>query len=316
MKMTTPYVLIVGSANVDVSVSTAVLPLPGETVIGHQSFITLGGKGANQAVASAACGATTHFVGRVGADLFGRMVRDGLDGRQVQIDELRVIDDATTGLATICVEDSSKNCIVVVPGANARLQPGDVQELAPLIRDAAVIVLQCEIPLETVYRTIELAAAAGNPRVILNPAPYRGLDLGRIAGRVAYLVPNETEASRIGGMSVDTVNQAQDCASWIHGQGVECVIITFGAQGCVVADDQPARHYSGHRVAAIDTTGAGDAFVGCLAASLANGRSREESVRRALLYSALSTAQRGAQISYPQGADFERAWEEQIHKCS
>jgi ribokinase len=113
-------------------------------------------------------------------------------------------------------------------------------------------------------------------------------------------------------MPIDTVHQAQDCASWIHEQGIECVIITLGAQGCVVADDRPARHYSGHRVAAIDTTGAGDAFVGCLAASLASGGSREESVRRALLYSALSTMQRGAQMSYPRGADFERAWKEQI----
>jgi ribokinase len=247
-------------------------------------------------------------VGRVGADAFGRMVRDGLGARRVKIDELRVVDDAATGLATICVEDSGKNCIVVVPGANARLQPADLQELVPLIRDATVIVLQCEIPMETMYRTMELAAAAGNPQVILNPAPYRGLDLGRIAGKVAYLVPNETEAARIGGMPVDTVAQALDCAAWIRGQGVGCVIITLGAQGCVVADEQPARHCPGHRVAAIDTTGAGDAFVGCLAASLANGRSREESVRRALLYSALSTMRRGAQISYPSGVELEHEW--------
>jgi ribokinase len=154
MNILDPYVLVVGSANVDVSVSTKVLPLPGETVIGRESVISLGGKGANQAVASAACGAATHFVGRVGADAFGRMLRDGLADRQVKIEELRIIDDAATGLATICVEDSSKNCIVVVPGANARLQPLDIQELVSLISKAAIIVLQCEIPMETAYRTI------------------------------------------------------------------------------------------------------------------------------------------------------------------
>jgi ribokinase len=300
-------VLVAGSANVDVSVSTAVLPRPGETVIGRGSFITLGGKGANQAVASVACGAATHFVGRVGADAFGRMVIDGLRDRHVGIGEVRLVADAGTGLATISVEDSSKNCIIVVPGANERLTPLDMEEIRPLIRGAAVMVLQCEIPMETVYRAIALAAESGTP-VILNPAPYRGLDLGRIARSVTYLVPNETEAAEIRGRPVESVEQAKDCASWLHANGIECVIITLGAEGCVIADDQPARHYPGHRVAAIDTTGAGDAFIGCLAASLAADRPRDESIRRALLYSAMSTTRRGAQASYPKPLEFARAW--------
>jgi ribokinase len=300
-------VLVVGSANVDVSVSTAVLPRPGETVIGHGSFITLGGKGANQAVASVACGAATHFVGRIGADAFGRMVIDGLRDRHVYIDEIRVVADATTGLATISVEDSSKNCIIVVPGANERLMPADLEELRPLIRGAAVVVLQCEIPMETVYRAIGLAGESATP-VILNPAPYRGLDRGRIARGITFLVPNETEAAQIGDRPVESVDQAKDCASWLQTLGIECVIITLGAQGCVIVDEQPARHYAGHQVAAIDTTGAGDAFIGCLAASLATGRSRDESIRRALLYSALSTTRRGAQASYAEAEEFERAW--------
>jgi ribokinase len=305
-----PYVLVVGSANVDVSVSTAVLPRPGETVIGHGSFITLGGKGANQAVASVACGAATHLVGRVGADGFGRMVQEGLRDRHVHIDEVRAITDATTGLATISVEDSSKNCIIVVPGANSRLMPADLEELRPLIRSAAIVVLQCEIPMETVYRTIELAAGAGTP-LILNPAPFRGLDIDRIARSITFLVPNEGEAAQIDGRPVETVAEAMDCASRLHTLGIECVIITLGAQGCVVADERPARHHAGHPMAAIDTTGAGDAFIGCLAASLATGRSRDQSIRRALLYSALSTTKRGAQASYPESQEFERAWNAQ-----
>jgi ribokinase len=194
-----------------------------------------------------------------------------------------------------------------VPGANERLTPLDMEEIRPLIRGAAMMVLQCEIPMETVYRAIALAADFGTP-VILNPAPYRGLDLGRIARSVTYLVPNETEAAAIWGRQVESVEQAKDCASWLHANGIECVIITLGAEGCVIADDQPARHYPGHRVAAIDTTGAGDAFIGCLAASLAAGRPRDESLRRALLYSALSTTRRGAQASYPERQEFARAW--------
>jgi ribokinase len=300
-------VLVIGSANVDVSVSTAVLPRPGETVIGNTSFITVGGKGANQAAASAACGAATHFVGRVGADTFGRMLQEALRARGVRVEALRAISTASTGIATISVEDSGKNCIIVVPGANACLEPTDLAEFAALFETAAVVVLQCEIPMDTSYRAIELAAAADKP-VILNPAPFRGLDLGRIAGAVTYLIPNETEASQMSGMPIDTVDQAMQCATWLHAQGIECVVITLGARGCVAVDGASGRHFAGHTVSAIDTTGAGDAFVGCFAAALATGRSREESIQRALLYSALSTTRRGAQVSYPEGEEFERAW--------
>jgi ribokinase len=302
------YVLVIGSASVDVSVMTAALPQPGETVIGHGSLIAPGGKGSNQAVAAVACGAATHFVGRTGADAFGGMIRQGLAERGVQIGELRALADVASGLATISVEDSGKNAIVVVPGSNGRLMPGDLDPIATLIGGAAVVVLQCEIPMDTVYRAIELSHAAAVP-VILNPAPFRGLDLARAARGVTYLVPNETEASQLWGAPVETLAQAETCASWLHAQGIPCVVITLGAKGCMVAGDQAARHYDGHRVTAVDTTGAGDAFVGCLAASLASGRSREESIQRALLYSALSVTARGAQVSFPQAVDFERAWQ-------
>lgn len=300
------HVLVIGSANVDVSVSTAVLPRPGETVIGSGSLITVGGKGANQAVAAAACGAVTNFAGRVGIDAFGRMLKEALLTRGVRIEELRAVSEAATGIATISVEDSGKNSIIVVPGANAYLQPSDVDELLPLIETAAVVVLQCEIPMDTVYRVIESASEAGKA-VILNPAPFRGLDLGRIKTAVTYLIPNETEASQISGRPIDTVAQALECGTWLHQQGIGCAIITLGAQGCVAVDAESRRHFGGHRVAAIDTTGAGDAFVGCLAAALAGGRSRDESIGRALLYSALSTTRRGAQVSYPTREEFERA---------
>jgi len=303
------YVLVIGSASVDVSVMTTTLPQPGETVIGHGSLIAPGGKGSNQAVAAAACGAATHFVGRTGADSFGAMIRKGLADRGVRIDELRALAEVASGLATISVEDSGKNAIVVVPGSNGRLMPADLDAIRLLLRNAAVLVLQCEIPIDTVYRAIELSHESGTP-VILNPAPYRGLNLARIARGVTYFVPNETEAAQVWGKPVDNIRQAQTCASWLRAQGIPCVIITLGDQGCVVADEHPARHLPGHRVTAVDTTGAGDAFVGCLAASLATGHSREESIRRALLYSALSVTARGAQVSFPRTEDFERSWKE------
>jgi len=301
------YVLVIGSASVDVSVMTAALPRPGETVIGHGSLIAPGGKGSNQAVAAVACGAATHFVGRTGADSFGAIIRNGLADRGVHIDELRALADVASGLATISVEDSGKNAIVVVPGSNGRLMPADLDAITPLIKDAAVVVLQCEIPLDTVYRAIELSHECGT-LVVLNPAPFRGLDLPRIARGVTYFVPNETEAAQVWGKPVENLAQAEHCASWLQTQGIPCVIITLGEQGCMVADERPARHYPGHRVVPVDTTGAGDAFVGCLAASLATGRSRDESIRRALLYSALSVTAPGAQVSFPRAEDFERSW--------
>jgi ribokinase len=266
-----------------------------------------GGKGANQAVAAASCGVATRFVARVGEDAFGRMVCDALAARGVEIDETRPLPGAATGLAAIYVEHSGQNCIVVVPGANGRLTPADLEPLRELIAGAAVLVLQCEIPMATVYRAVELAAACGTP-VILNPAPFRGLDLPHIARAVTYLVPNETEASQISGLPVETPAQAERCAAALHDLGVDCVIITLGARGCVLADAAPPRHFPAHPVSAIDTTGAGDAFVGCLAAALAEGRSREQSIRRAIVYAALSTTRRGAQVSYPRRAEFEQAW--------
>lgn len=300
-------VIVVGSANVDISVHAPTLPRPGETVFGNGSTIGVGGKGANQAVASACCSAFTRFIARVGADAFGQMVRDGLADHRVNIEDVESIEGAATGLATISVEDSGQNSIVVVPGANELFGPSDLDAVRTLIRDAAVVVAQCEIQMETVYRTVELAAEYG-ALLILNPAPFRGLDLSRIAGRTTYLIPNATEASQLTGMAVESVEQAMRCADALKARGISCVIITLGAEGCVVVDEQPARHIAAPRVAAIDTTGAGDAFVGCLAASIATDRSRDESIHRAIVYSALSTTRRGAQASYFGSTEFERAW--------
>ncbi len=300
-------VLVIGSANVDVSVSTAVLPRPGETVFGDGAMIGVGGKGANQAVAAAATGAAATLVARVGEDAFGRLVRDQLRARGVAIDELRGLADAETGLAAIYVERSGQNCIVVVPGANARFTPADLEPLAPRIASAAVVVLQGEIAAETVYRAAAMAAARGTP-VILNPAPRGVLELGRMARSLSYLVPNETEAAELTGAPVKTPEQAATAAVALQRQGIGCVIITLGAQGCVVADGGAPRHVAAHPVTAVDTTGAGDAFVGCLAASLAGGSPPDEAVRRAGVYAALSTTRRGAQQSYPPREEFEGAW--------
>ena len=300
-------VLVIGSANVDVSVTTAVLPRAGETVAGDAAVISMGGKGANQAAAAAACGAPTEFVGRVGDDAFGRMVHESLAARSLGLSHLRATPGATTGLAAIYVDHAGQNCIAVVSGANALLTPDDVAAIQPMIDTAAIIVLQCETPLPTVYRVIELAAASATP-VILNPAPCHGIELARLPPGITYLVPNETEAAALTGLPIGSLGEAQACAERLRSAGFPCVIITLGARGCVILDAGGFRHVPAHAVNAIDTTGAGDAFVGCLAAALATGRPLDEAVRRAGVFAALSTTRRGAQLSYPDAVEFGRAW--------
>jgi ribokinase len=301
-------VLVIGSANIDVSVTTTVLPRPGETVQGSGSLISVGGKGANQAAAAAACGAPTAFAGCVGDDAFGRMVRDELARRRVDLSALRTVAGTGTGLATIAVDAAAQNCIIVVPGANAALAPGDIESLQERVAAAAVVVLQWESPPATIRRGIALTLAAGVP-VIFNPAPCHGLVLADLPRGIDYLVPNESEAAQLTGLPVTTVMDAMASAVALREAGVRCTIITLGAKGCVVADETGTRHLGAQAVTAIDTTGAGDAFVGCLAASLAAGFARDTAVRRALVYASLSTTTRGAMVSYPSAADCMAAWQ-------
>jgi ribokinase len=282
------------------------LPAPGETVLGNGSVISVGGKGANQAVAAARCGATTRFVARIGDDAFGRLVTEALDANGVDRGWVGVVRGGTTGLATILVDAAGQNCITVVPGANAALDPPAIDALEGLLAETAVVVLQHEIPAETVYRTIDLAVAAG-AAVVLNPAPYRPLDLERLAGRVTWLIPNEHEAAALCDFAVDTPDSAARAAGALREAGFANVIITLGARGCLVATGTTTRLVAPLVVDAIDTTGAGDAFVGCLAAALAQGASDEVAVHRAIVYSALSTTRRGAQSSYATHDEFARA---------
>jgi ribokinase len=300
-------VLVIGSANVDLSLSIQGLPQPGETVFADAAVFSVGGKGANQAVAAAACGAHTRFIARVGDDAFGRMVRDQLDARGVHCGDLRIVTPEPTGLASICVDRNGQNCIVVAPGANLRLTPRDIDEADEAIRAAGIVVLQCESPFASITCAVKRAIAHGVP-VILNPAPCRGIELTALPPGITYLVPNEAEAALLGGMPVNDALQAAACASRLREAGIDCVIITLGARGSVIADGRGVRHQPAHAVTAVDTTGAGDAFIGCLAAGLAAGMPRDDAVRRAGIYAALSTTRPGAQMSYPTAEEFAEVW--------
>jgi len=300
-------VVVIGSCNVDISYRVKAAPEAGETVFGTDAVLCVGGKGANQAAAAAACGAPTRFVARVGADANGGVIRTQLAERGVQIDIKEVAPGTASGMALIGVEPDGQNRIVVISGANDLLKPEDLAPLTSLLDSGSLVVLQCETPLPTVERAIELAASR-SATVILNIAPYRPVNLMRLGPSIHYLIVNETEASQLTGMPVESVAQATQCALAIRAKGSPCVIITLGAMGCVVADEHGTQHLAAHKVATIDTTGAGDAFVGCLAASLAGGHERIEAVKLANLYAALSTTRPGAQVSLPTQAELAAAW--------
>jgi ribokinase len=301
-----PRIVVVGSAVIDLTTFTNRFPRPGETVLGEQFDLGFGGKGANQAVAARLCGADVQMVARVGNDLFGPATIQNFAARGIEASHVRIVDGVSSGVAPILVDDTGQNRIIVVKGANDRLRPEDVDLAEPLLRDASYVLLQLEIPLETVYHTIRLARTTG-AGTILNPAPGQPLDL-KAVGPVDYLIPNESEAEAISGQPVRTPDEARDCARRLIDQGVRRVIITLGAGGSLLASRDATEHIPTFRVESRDTTGAGDAFIGSLAVFLAEGVAERESVERASLYAALSTTRVGTQKSFSTRAEFEDAW--------
>lgn len=301
--MSGPEVVVVGSINMDLVVRTARLPEAGETVSGT-SFATIpGGKGANQAVAAARLGARTAMIGCVGDDAFGGELRrvlaaDGIDCRAV-----RVAAGVPTGVALIEVDDAGRNHIVVVPGGNGLLVPADVQAHEELLAAARAVVLQLEVPLATVAWTAARARALGK-LVVLNPAPAQPLPAELVAS-TDYLVPNELEAAALAGVRVDSPASAAEAAQRLRAQGARNVIITLGAAGVLSATDDGVRHHAARPVKAVDSTAAGDTFIGGLCASLVAGRPLDQAIAFAQAAAAISVTRPGAQTSIPRREEVE-----------
>jgi ribokinase len=295
-------VVVVGSINMDLVARAPRLPVPGETLTGV-SFSTLpGGKGANQAVAAARLGAVTAMIGCVGSDAFGVALRGHLREDEVDTSGVRVVD-GTTGVALIVVDDLGKNGIVVVPGANAALSPADVERHEALLSEARVVALQLETPLSTVEHATARAHALGKT-VVLNPAPARPLPLSLLAC-VDFLVPNEIEAGMLTGRKVDGVEAAIEAARALCALGPKSTIVTLGERGAVVVTPQGAEHVPAKPVRAVDTTAAGDTFIGGLCAALARGRDLGSCVRYAQAAAAISVTRPGAQPSIPYAREVE-----------
>jgi ribokinase len=301
-----PHIAIVGSANIDLTTFTDEFPRPGETIFGREFHLGFGGKGANQAAAARKCGANVSMVARVGDDLFGSATIENFKSQGIDAGRVLITPGVSSGVAPIFVDSSGQNRILVVKGANDRLTPADVDAAAELLRSADFIVLQLEIPIETVFHTLRFARAQG-VRTILNPAPGQPLDL-KEAGNADYVIPNETEAEALGGMPVRNLDEARECAERLLEDGLRRAIVTLGSNGALCAGADGIRHIPAFPVKAVDTTGAGDAFIGSLACFLAAGHEESDAIRRANLYAALSTLAVGTQKSFVSRERFDAEW--------
>lgn len=283
-------ILVVGSINADLVVRASRFPSPGETIRGEDMAMLPGGKGANQAVAAARHGASVAILGRVGKDGFGDLMIDSLKKHRVDTDLVRR-DEAPTGAAMIIVDKKGQNTIVVSPGANARVAPADVQPAA--LADVKLVLFQLEIPIETVLQAARLAKQHG-AQVILNPAPARELP-DELISLADYILPNETELNLLTGLRVEDTASAEKAARALLKKGARTVIVTLGANGALLVGDDHAQHLPAFKVSVVDTTGAGDAFVGGFAAARLHGLELVEAVRYANVSGALATTTFGAQ---------------------
>jgi len=301
-----PRIVVVGSANVDLTTFVDRLPRAGETIFGRDFHLGFGGKGANQAVAASRCGAEVSMIARVGDDLFGPATKANFSKKGIDSTYVWVTPGVSSGVAPIFVETSGQNRILVVKGANDSLTPDDIDRAADVIREADVVITQLEIPVETVYHALGVAKRFGI-RTILNPAPGRELDYKHLKN-ADYVIPNETEAEALTGMPVTCRDEQQACGRRLLSEGVPHAIITLGSDGALFAGEGRIEHVQGFAVAALDTTGAGDAFIGSFAYFLACGVDDLAAIRRANLYAALSTLGRGTQASFATREQFNAEW--------
>jgi ribokinase len=293
-----PNIVVVGSANTDMVIKTERIPGPGETVIGGSFVMAAGGKGANQAVAAARLGAHVTFVARLGADVFGDRAIDGYGQEGIDTSFIVRDADAASGVALIFVDAHGENSIAVASGANARLTPADVERAQAAIAAADVLLVQLEVPIDSVYRAIELAHAAGVP-TILNPAPAQEIQTDILA-RVDIATPNEHEIAVV----VGEPDQDRAIAKMLNA-GTDTVLVTLGAQGVLWATENRREQVPALSVRAIDTTAAGDAFNGGLAFALASGALTNDAIHYANAVAALSVTRLGAQPSLPTQSEVE-----------
>ncbi len=295
-------VVVVGSINMDLVVKTDRIPRPGETVLGGEFATIPGGKGANQAVAVARLGEASTMIGRVGDDLFGRQLLAGLAEANVTADHVSVTSGVSSGVALIVVDNQGENAICVAPGANQRLMPEDIDANEDALAAAKVCLMQLEIPVATVLRTIALCRRHG-VMTILDVAPARP-GLPDEIFQADILSPNASEAEMLTGEPTGAhAREAKAVAAALAAAGARCVVLKLGAAGALAFDGDRFYHAPGHKVAVVDTTAAGDAFTGALAVACARGEPLAQAIRYANAAGALACTRLGAQRSMPSAAE-------------
>jgi ribokinase len=290
-------ILVVGSCNTDMVIKAERLPLPGETIMGGTFYMNPGGKGANQAVAAARMGGKVTFITKTGDDIFGKQMIAGYMAEN--IDTSRIFCDPVqpSGVAMISVDASGENCIVVASGANATLSPADIQSVKGEIENSGLVLMQLEIPVETVAFVAALAQNYG-VRVVLNPAPAQALPESLFQNLYA-IIPNRTEAGILSGIAVSDMESACRAADIISNKGVAVVVITLGSEGALIREQDDYHFVESIKVDAVDTTAAGDTFCGAFCVGLSEGLSVHDSVRLAVRAAAISVTRLGAQSSAP-----------------
>jgi ribokinase len=296
-------ILIIGSSNTDMVIQTDHLPLPGETILGGTFFMAAGGKGANQAVAAARLGGTVTFICKVGNDIFGNQAKTLFEQEGIDIAHLLTDAALPSGIALIMVDKYAENCIAVASGANAALTPADLQQIDALIDTATIILMQLEIPLDTVQYITSKAFSKGIP-VMLNPAPACTLT-NELLQCISIITPNETEAEMLTGIKVTDIASAQQAANVLYNKGIPTVIITMGSNGALVLHDGLFTHVPTIAVKAVDTTAAGDVFNGALAVALSQGKEVIDAAAFACKAASISVTRLGAQASAPYKHEME-----------
>lgn len=295
-------ILVIGSSNTDMTVRSATLPKPGETVLGGDFRMGPGGKGANQAVAARLLGGDVTFVCKLGRDMFGEGASKHYES--CGLDTSKILwSDKPSGVALITVDSKAENSIVVASGANADVTISDIDSVADIIKSSGILLLQLEIPMDAVVRAAEIAFEAG-VQVVLNPAPATSLP-AELLKCVSILIPNETEASAISGIDINNLETASAAAERLKGMGVREVIITMGSRGSMVCDGE-CTFVPAVKVNAVDTTAAGDTFCGGVCVALSEGKALSEAVKFATAASSIAVQRPGAQDSVPSRCEVDK----------